>query len=386
MVATYNDAILGAPLKIGVIPSANVSPNFAITNGTQTNDGGLLTNNGPSSANIPPAYSPQFWWIGPDGQNSAPILSQFAQDMFGSVWAGGWYDPIYSQWLTVPSPFLGNPAIGALFNDGAGNFTYKRFNPKLVTNAISYTGIYTQPPHKLYGGYANNFLYGGLDLLIVNGITMPCAINPAGTYNTEIPVTIPYGLFEGLNGAVYECGPVSDGCPGLSGAAPFWSDWVLGPVYRPLPNGGLYSTITGGTGDLLNFSDYNGQWHQTTSNSSPTYLGRLWNGFVFSGVFTQYGGCVYTEDYITFYPLYDITGQIDFSLDGHFGIQQDGIGANFFMNGFGYSYLANYVQGITPFTQAAYIIYPAFPFLRMTVPDSFFIPSVCGCNRRSNRA
>ena len=379
MVATFNNAILGPVLRVGTIPSLNASPNFSLPSGVQSLDGGLLTNNGNQSGTMPGTIAPQCWWIGPDGHNSAPVLDKFLYDMFKDVYSGGWFDPINNAWGTVQSPFLNaKPSIGYLRNlNGLGDFSYSTFRIPAVLNAIKTTGIYDNVSYALYGGYANNFIYGGIDQIIVNATMGVCGSN--GSYSSQIEVSIPYGLFGmDYSGSPYNINAAT-GCPVESTASPLFDYWIVGPIYRPYKGRGLYSTVAS-AGNQYNFTDNSGHWIQTTFNSSPIYLGRLWDGFVFSGAFTTYSGCVFTEDFITFRPLLDITGQIDFSNQGYFGF-----GSIYFMNSLGYSYLANYNQSTTPYTQAAYKIYPAFNFTPM-VPDSFFIPSVCGCNRRSNRA
>jgi hypothetical protein len=263
---------------------------------------------------------------------------------------------------------------------GAGNFTYSRFPMPLFTTALFFLGFYSQSDTTSvpYGGYANNFSYSSIDNISFNARVAYCGTS--GSYQTEVTISMPYGLtgLGGVNSAAY-MGAVETGCPIISPYANYFADFLKGPNYR-LPASGHVCCITNaGTGSDAYFYTDAGHWHKTQGLNNPTFLGRLWDGLVFTSVFTHYSGCVYTEDMITFYPLLDITGQIDFTNNSNFGLQPDALGTVFFMSGFGYSYLANYLQGTTPFTQAAYKIYPAFNFNPL-IPDKQFVPNICGCN------
>ena len=377
MSANVHNAILGPVLRVGTIPSANATPNFAIPGGTQSLDGGLITNNGVHSGTSRTIIAPACWWIGPDGQNSAPILDRFITDGFKDAWSGCWYDPIYTIWGTIPSVNRQNvkAGVGYLQNlGGAGAFSYSTFPMPLFTNQLFNTGFYSQSTtgNGLYGGYANNFSYSSIDNILLNS-----KVDSGGnlcTYQSQTTMAMPYGTL-GIGGLAVQGAPylIQSGgtsCP-LSPYAQFFLYYLMGPNYRS-PNGNIYNMIN------LNYTwywfDKDGNWHNSIVSGSGTYLGRLWNGFVFHGMFTNYSGCVYTEDMIIFQPLLDITGNIDFTEAAHFGQTN-----NFFMTGFGFSYLANYYQSFTPFTQAAYKIYPAFNFSPL-IPDKFFVPNVCGCN------
>ena len=378
MNANVHNAILGPVLRVGTIPSTNATPNFTIPVGTQSLDGGLLSST--STGTI----APQCWWIGPDGQNSAPILDAFITDGFKDIWSGCWYDPIYSVWGTIPSVNRQNvkAGVGYLQNlGGAGVFSYSTFPMPLFSNQLFHTGFYSQSSvvNGLYGGYANNFSYSSIDNILLNSVIDSCGA--AGTYQSQTTMAMPYGVL-GIGGLAAQGAPYLNqsilsgtGCP-LSAYLQYFELYLTGPVYRS-PNGNIYSMIN------VNYTwywfDKDGNWHNSIVTGSGIYIGRLWDGFVFIGMFTNYSGCVYTEDMITFYPLIDIAGNIDFTQEGNFGILFDGRGINYFMSGFGFSYLANYLQGLNPLTQAAYKIYPAFNFNPL-IPDKFFVPNVCGCN------
>ena len=400
MSATYNNAILGPPLKVGVIASANATPNFVIPDNSVglssgvSLDGGLITSNGPNSPTLP-TPSDQYWWIGPDGTTSAPILSDFTKGAYSSFLSGLWFDPEYNVWGIVTDPAKVPYRLGYLFNNN-GSFSYKAFKVSLVLNAIDYYYFSSPPnPQNFVTNFSNNFIYGGIDRLVLGTIN-----TQYGTTSTEL--MIPYGVTSQNYAGAYTSKGAPDTC--LLTNNEIFPAYSGGPVYRTV-NKNLICTLALNNSPPCNgdasknygllFSDSQGQWHVSYFNSNlPAYVGRLWNGFVYAitalntnhvNPIDNYTGCVYTEDNITFYPLVDITGQIDFTQSQNFGL----LGAyqlnTYFMSGFGYSYLAAY-SGYSVFSQAAYKIYPAFPFLPMTVPDSFFIPSVCGCNRRSNRA
>jgi len=373
MSANVHNAILGPVLRVGTIPSANATPNFAIPNNPQSLDGGLITNNGQLSGTIAPAC----WWIGPDGQNSAPILDRFITDGFKDIWSGCWYDPIYSIWGAIPSVNRQNvkAGVGYLQNlGGAGAFSYSTFPMPLFTNQLFNTGFYSQSSvnNGLYGGYANNFSYSSIDNILLNSKEDSCG-NP-GTYQSQTTIAMPYGTL-GIGGLVRGAPYSGTGSCPLSPYVPYFTLYLTGPNYRS-PNGNIYSMINENT--TWYWFDKDGNWHNSIVTGAGMYLGRLWNGFVFIGMFTNYSGCVYTEDMIIFHPLLDITGNIDFTT-GYFGLFGAAITMNFFMSGFGFSYLANYYKGISPLTQAAYKIYPAFNFSPL-IPDKFFVPNVCGCN------
>jgi len=380
MSANVHNAILGPVLRVGTIPSSNATPNFAIPNGAQSLDGGLITNNGPLSSTFE-TIAPACWWIGPDGQNSAPILDRFITDGFKDIWSGCWYDPIYSIWGTIPSVNRQNvkAGVGYLQNlGGAGAFSYSTFPMPLFTNQLFHTGFYSQSSgNGLYGGYANNFSYSSIDNILFNSTEGSCGNQ--GTYQSQTTMAMPYGTLGigglAVQGAPYHTASIT-GCP-FSPYAEYFAGYLIGPNYRS-PNGNIYNMSNENT--TWYWFDKDGNWHNSIVTGGGMYLGRLWNGFVFNSMFTNYSGCVYTEDMIIFQPLMDITGNIDFTVAANFGLVGSGQTMNFFMSGFGFSYLANYFYtGYTPLTQAAYKIYPAFNFSPL-IPDKFFVPNVCGCN------
>ena len=376
MVATYNNAILGPPLKVGVIASANSTPNFSTSQLITPMDGGLISQQQPNI--LPLNY--QCNWIGPDGTYASPILKNLIEDGYDTPYGGIYFDPIYDTWVSIGGNtgkrLSGN--IGTTFcNNGA--FTYKSFAPKLVANALNYTGFFSQSTVNMHNGFGCNFFWAGKDRIGLSHLKTPIVNNGITIYNYTASVSVPYGLLNYNLPSVVISSSISKSPPN-----PSFVYWVIGPVYRQTDYSGLFLAQPDLFNRILCKTDFAGNFKSTSySGPGPQYTGRLFNGFVFTDVFNNYHGCVYTEDFVTFYPLLDITNTIDFS-NGFFGIRL--AGHNTFNSAFGFSYLANYNNVNNPgLTQAAYKIYPAFNFTPM-VPDSFFIPSVCGCNRRSNRA
>ncbi len=386
MSASYNNAILGPSLRVGVIPSVSLSPNINFGESVTLMDGGLIAQNDSF-----PLTSDLFYWIGPNGDYVNFRDNYFVNCVWGNRWSGGWYDPINSVWGALPAFFLppqdstapkygSNPRIVYLQNVGNGIFRSSSFNSTLMYAAL--TNSFYSTLSGPNAGYSNNFSYAGIGEIICNNVFNSCSQNNYS--NTLFSLSIPYGIInlDFKSASYYSNGNL--GCPPISPASPsyywtvtthYWLGRGRGMVIAP----GILNSFT----DIISF-DGNGQWHRTSTGSNTSfYIGRLWDGFVCINVFTSYRGCVYTTDFITFYPLYDITNTLDFSNMNNFGNNANGI--NYFMDGFGYSYLANFYQNKNPFNKAAYKIYPAFNFTPL-IPDSFFIPSVCGCNRRSNRA
>ena len=380
MSASFNTAVLGPALRVGVLASLNASPGFPPGGTFQTFDGGLV---GSAQANTWPTSS-QCYWIGPDGTCSSPVLQNMINDGYDTQYGGIYFDPVHDAWVSIG----GNTGkrisgtIGMTFcNPLNGSFTYRSFMPKLVSNALNYTGFFSQSQTNMANGYGANFFWAGIDRIGLSSLNTPIEVNGVTWYLYTQSVSLPYGLLNWNFPPV----PVSTASSTVP-PNPYFSDWILGPVYRQTDYSGLVLGKLGTAFGRYNFfrTDFSGNFNSTAASGVSTLLGRLFNGFVYDKVFPSYSGCVYTEDFVTFHPLVDITGQIDFTQVQYFGLNQLGTGT-YFHSAFGFSYLANY-SGNAPFTKAAYKIYPAFPFIPMTVPDSFFIPSVCGCNRRSNRA
>ena len=376
----FYDIIIGPSLRVGTIPSVNLSPDFNIPSShaapAVSLDGGLITNNYFVGTSGNPLTT-QMWWIGPDGQNSAPSLPQFSEDGFADRWSGCWFDTIYNVWGALASQNgPQRPAIGFLQNYN-GKFTYNKFPMPLLTNALAHLGFYTQNNVNTgpYGGYANNFVYGGIDQLIVAWTSPACISGGSSIVNVPISLSLPYGI-EGMdfNGSPFSGGGAN--CPIIPAGLYFGS---YPPIYR-LPNKTLiqpfyYAGFTGNPIVLGSTLDNNQNWHSpSTSNIYTIYpKGRIFNGFVVAvyPINNNVQIC-YTEDMMTFYPLLDITGNLDFTSGSSFGLPY-----NYFHSGFGYSYLASYYN--LGLHKAAYKIYPAFNFSPL-IPDKFFVPNVCGCN------
>ena len=399
MSASFNNAVLGLVLRVGTIPSANLTPNFNIDLTTvYSMDGGLITSNGNvATLSPPPTPSGDFWWIGPDGENKAfsndPNLLNFAYDGYSDNYSGCWFDTEKNMWGAVESIYLrGENNISYLNIDkNTLNTFYGRFSVPLFFGPLISGGYYSQTPLNLTGGFSNNFSYAGIDQVICNTYLQ----SGHCIYNIPYEISIPYGdVNMDFNGAIYYSA-YGLPCTQPSPAAPSPVYFGIGPVYRPGYGKNLFSFPSFGRSNKFNFiistnNINSGQWHNTSVGTAvPQYVGRLWNGFVFINTFTTYTGCVYTEDCITFYPLLDITGNIDFSNGNNFGNVNIDSALNvtcctLFMTGYGYGYVANYmpqknIQGTQPPSQAAYKIYPAFNFNPL-VPDKFFVPNICGCN------
>ena len=395
----------GAILRVGTIPSTNSCPQAGVSSDDlQIHDGGLASLVG-SGTNV--------YWIGPDGtfiQNNKNNMPLFA-DVENTIWGGGWFDPIQNMWGSIPGvndPSGRLPGTQGYTYLQDGNFKYSSFYNKNIQSILNsyykaspnwllYTPGNTGNVPNYIGNYPFNMTYGGIDTFIVNSFV----------YSSEPQWS-----------AVQVLTPLGDSLAGITGYAAGVSPSVsYAPVYNDGPyitftnlyligfqisymnspvywlNGKMFITgcsIAAYPNQAIGYYDSQQNLHYAFINETSTYskafVGRLWNGFVYKNVFSDYLGCCYTEDLITFYPLKDITGQVDFTQHQNFGTYTSNGFFSFFMSGFGYSYLAVYNNNnLGVLTQAAYKIYPVFNFTPM-VPDSFFIPSVCGCNRRSNRA
>jgi hypothetical protein len=386
MSASFNNAILGPYLRVGTIPSVPKSPAFFTeTTTVHSMDGGLVTTNGLAGAGgyVAPVTL-NFWWIGPDGTSldltNNGATNQLAYDGYGDMYSGCWFDTEYNRWGAIPNPLNqhGKSYI-SYFTLYGKNYTpfYSQFPDVLFLDPLIAIGYFNQNYHYLNGGFSNNFCYGGIDQVI-------CCTFPEFCDNQTnfIPmeISIPYGVSD-MDFSGSKVGNTTL-CGAISAAAPPMAYFSCGHNYRPGPGKDLFNIPSALNGYYFyNMSSSgvvnSGRWHMTTPTANPRYVGRLWNGFIFCNVFTNYTGCVYTDDMITFYPLKDISGIIDFSNATFFGFT--GNSQSFFMSGFGFSYLAVYNQLTTPFTQAAYKIYPAFNFNPL-IPDKQFVPNICGCN------
>ncbi len=381
--------ILGPVLKVGTIPSRYACPNFlGYEVGSAPMDSGLIT----LSSSLNPSLNNYF--IGPDGFSidltGDSNTERFINDTFQNRASGSWFDTQRNCWFAIPNAYYKYNAYVSSYGIYNNKTFYSNSSSGLVLAALSAGGYFentnTANPGggELGSGFSNNFCYAGPDQFIA--VNMPLI----GCYQS-IPTEIsyPYGV-TGMDfvGSVTNVSGYSS-CPPYPFALSNFDPGLIsiGPSYRPSKISPLF--CFGGLAVDRMLAYKSGNWFGTVFYASPIFLGRLWNGFVLSYVFKNYTGCVYTEDCITYYPLIDITNNLDFTNPEWFGLSNYNIGravvSNYFNSGFGFAYLANYTKGISNFTQAAYKIYPAFNF-RPLVPDSFYVPSICGCNRRSNRA
>jgi len=372
MSATVNNAILGSVLRVGTIPSSNATPNFfPYPRGKlYSMDGGLISYSYDyyTQSNI-------FSWIGPNGDNvlfnNNPIFNKFLSDGFGTVYSGCWFDTEYNKWGAIPKPSPTENGIISYLSLTGAQPSYRSFPLPLFFGPLISTNYFKQS-YAPDGGYAKTFIYAGIDQIIASFVE-------GNNQFKQLEFSIPYGISNmDFNGV-----PISGTSYPYLPAQPLYSTMSQGILYRPGPSKSLFlipvEDTLGGRVHFLNSSGVinSGVWYKTIFEQSGFYLGRLWNGFVFNNLFTNYTGCCYTEDCITFYPLIDVMNNVDFGT-GIFGLNA-GSGASCFMSGFGFSYLANYDNGNNGLTQAAYKIYPAFNFSPL-IPDKFFVPNICGCN------
>jgi len=366
------NALLGAPLRVGTIPSINACPNFN-NSALRSMDGGLVTPN-PNSGPATVAYSVSnlFYWIGPNGDyltsGSDSNFSRYASDVYAEPGNGGFYDPVFSVWYGIPNSnalFPGKDYVSQFRINNNNKSFYSNFLPGyggFFTDPLIAAGYFAKEHIYPYGGiyfgngFSTNFTYGGIDQVIC--ITFP---NPSCNSLSPMEISYPYGV-TGMDfmGAPYITN--NNNCPVAPNLSSYFSvmqSVYNGPNYRvgtdrPVIFLGNLSTnksiiiATNSGGGLY------ANWIVVKFGLVPNYVGRLWDGFVFTNAFTNYGGCVYTEDCITFRPLIDITDNLNFSESVYFGL--NGNINSFFMNGFGFSYLANYRRGTSPFTQAAFKI------------------------------
>ena len=399
--------IKGPVLRLGTIPSLTLCPQVVtLGDSLQIHDGGLASDY--TSGNV--------YWIGPDGQfiqSSKSAMPMFS-DIENTIWGGGWFDPLQNAWASIPGVndpsgrLPGTMGYTTLVN---GNFRYGSFYNKNLApilnpyysaspNLLLYTPGQTGNVGTYIGNWPFNMSYGGVDTFIVNSVVY-YGTSKWSAINVEFPIGDSINNGPGVVG--YAAGVTAGSPQSVANDGPyiafsnvdsidFQLSYMNAPVYYQF--GKVFITgcsVGANPTQSIGYYDANGNLHYAQINETSTYskafVGRLWNGFVYKNVFSDYSGCCYTEDLITFYPMLDITGNVDFTNNANFGTYTSLSNFSWFMTGFGFGYLANYYTAKKGayLSQAAYKIYPAFNFSPM-IPDSFFIPSVCGCNRRSNRA